>query len=264
MRIYSKYVHRLQNYYTLQGQEDPASGHTERSQTGREPLSPLLFNLIIDPIIGTLDETTEGVKLENENISVLAFADDLVLLAKNKEIAEKQNRLLNNYLKDLKMKVSAEKCTTFEIKHQNKTWFLKNPQHTFNPYPVCRPRKSNKIGINFNPWKALCKASIKEIVDAAKSVKQLKLKPHQKINLIKTYLLPKNIYKSMANPPLGTLDQIDNKLRIIIKEILHLHLSITDGIIYGKEPRGSRDPVGGKHREASQIKEQCTNDEVRG
>ena len=138
MRIYSKYVHRLQNYYTLQGQEDPASGHTERSQTGREPLSPLLFNLIIDPIIGRLDETTEGIKLENENISVLAFADDLVLLAKNKEIAEKQNRLLNNYLKDLKMKVSAEKCTTFEIKHQNKTWFLKNPQHTFSQQPVSR------------------------------------------------------------------------------------------------------------------------------
>ena len=129
MRIYSKYVHRLQNYYTLQGQEDPASGHTERSQTGREPLSPLLFNLIIDPITRTLDETT-GIKLENENISILAFADDLVLLAKNRETAEKQNRLLNNYLNDLKMKVSAEKCTTFEIKHQNKTWFPGNPQLT--------------------------------------------------------------------------------------------------------------------------------------
>ena len=53
------------------------------------PLSPLLFNIIIDPIIGTLDETTEGIKLENENISVLAFADDLVLLAKDRETAEK-------------------------------------------------------------------------------------------------------------------------------------------------------------------------------
>lgn len=42
----------------------------------------------------------------------------------------------------------------------------------------------------------------------------------------------------MANPPLGTLDQIDNKLRIIIKEILHLHLSITDGIIYTEKSHG--------------------------
>ena len=84
----------------------------------------------------------------------------------------------------------------------------------------------------------MCKASIKEIVDAAKSVKQLKLKLYQKINLIRTYLLPKYIHKSMANPPLGTLDQIDNKLRIIIKEILHLHLSITDGIIYTEKSHG--------------------------
>lgn len=58
-----------------------------------DPLSLLLFNLIFDPIIGLLYDTTDGIKLGDENISVLAF-DDFVLLAKNKEIADKQNRLL--------------------------------------------------------------------------------------------------------------------------------------------------------------------------
>ncbi|CAK9796555.1 Retrovirus-related Pol polyprotein from type-1 retrotransposable element R2 (Fragment) [Anthophora plagiata] len=55
-----------------------------------DPLSPLLFYLIIDPIIGKIEETSEGVKIGDENVSILAFADDLVLLAKNGEEAQNQ------------------------------------------------------------------------------------------------------------------------------------------------------------------------------
>ena len=78
----------------------------------------------------------------------------------------------------------------------------------------------------------MCKASIKEIIDVARTVKQLKLKPHQKINLIRTYLLPRYNNKLVANPlPLGNLDLIDKELKIIIKEILHLLPSTTDGLI---------------------------------
>ena len=86
-----------------------------------DPLSPLLFNLILAPIIGTLDETTKGIKLGNEITLVLAFADNLVLLAKNKKTADKHNRLLHEYLEKLKMQVSAEKYATFLIKQKYKT-----------------------------------------------------------------------------------------------------------------------------------------------
>ena len=133
------------------------------------------------------------------------------------------------------MKVSAEKCTTFEIKHQYKTWFLENPQLTLGQQRIlyADPEAAIKyLGTNFNPWRGLCKASIKEIIDVARTVKQLKLKPHQKINLIRTYLLPRYNNKLVANPlPLGNLDLIDKELKIIIKEILHLLPSTTDGLI---------------------------------
>ena len=85
----------------------------------------------------------------------------------------------------------------------------------------------------------MCKTSIKEIIDVARTVKQLKLKLHQKINLIRTYLLPRYIHKLVANPPpLGTLDLIDKQLKTIIKEILHLHPSTTDGLIYTDKSHG--------------------------
>lgn len=40
---------------------------------------------------------TEGVQIGIENISILAIANDLVFLAKNGEIAEKQSIILNKY-----------------------------------------------------------------------------------------------------------------------------------------------------------------------
>lgn len=101
-------------------------------------------------------------------------------------------------------------------------------------------RKAIKyLGITLNPWSRICKISVKEIADAERSVKNLKLKPHQKVNLIRTYLLPRYIHKLVANSlPLGTLEQIDHEIKQIIKEILHLHSSITDGIIYINKNHG--------------------------
>lgn len=49
-----------------------------------DPLSPLLFNLITDTIIEDIDKNTQGIKIQDENLAVLAFADDMVLLANNK------------------------------------------------------------------------------------------------------------------------------------------------------------------------------------
>ena len=48
------------------------------------PLSPLLFNLIIDELIEKLKKTNIGVEIGGERICCMAFADDLVLISENK------------------------------------------------------------------------------------------------------------------------------------------------------------------------------------
>jgi hypothetical protein len=48
-----------------------------------DPLSPYIFNSIIDPLIQQL-EAKRGIEInETYSISCLAFADDIILLAKN-------------------------------------------------------------------------------------------------------------------------------------------------------------------------------------
>ncbi|CAK9834605.1 Retrovirus-related Pol polyprotein from type-2 retrotransposable element R2DM [Anthophora retusa] len=207
-----------------------------------DPLSPLLFNLVLDPIIARIDETTEGVKLGDSKVSILAFADDLALLAKDKKEAQTQVTAIHEYLTKLGMKVSIDKCLSFQVIHKNKTWHLVDPKIRMGrvAVPYADPETAFKyLGINMNPWKGMQQTSSDEIVMAAKQIKKMKLKPHQKVNMIRTYLLPRYIHKLVANPPpLGLLDQIDHDVKQVIKEILHLHPSTTDGVIYSDKSHG--------------------------
>ena len=47
------------------------------------PLSPLLFNIIMDELIERAKQRKVGIKVGKEVVGVMAFADDLVLLAED-------------------------------------------------------------------------------------------------------------------------------------------------------------------------------------
>lgn len=73
-------------------------------------LSPTLFNLYI----ADLDRWFEkrgigGIRLGKNRIWLLAYADDIVLLAKNKEALEDMMQTLKRFLKDRKMILCTEK-----------------------------------------------------------------------------------------------------------------------------------------------------------
>jgi len=42
-----------------------------------DPLSPLLFNLIIEPMLELIQNNTQGIEVEGHNLAAIAFADDI-------------------------------------------------------------------------------------------------------------------------------------------------------------------------------------------
>ncbi|NXU58035.1 PO21 protein, partial [Turnix velox] len=48
-----------------------------------DPMSPILFNLSIDPLFCKLEEEGEGSQHCGEEVTAMAFADDLVLLSRS-------------------------------------------------------------------------------------------------------------------------------------------------------------------------------------
>jgi len=48
-----------------------------------DPLSPILFNLALQKVIQSIKTVHSGIKIGKEQLNVLAFADDIVLIGKN-------------------------------------------------------------------------------------------------------------------------------------------------------------------------------------
>jgi len=81
-----------------------------------DPLSPFIFNAIIDPMLEGLEEMKGYVIDGSHSLSALAFADDLILLASTKEKAQSLLHHTESYLTNLGMCIAAEKCASFEIR----------------------------------------------------------------------------------------------------------------------------------------------------
>ncbi|CAH2021723.1 unnamed protein product, partial [Acanthoscelides obtectus] len=81
-----------------------------------DPLSPLLWNAVVDPLLTYLDQREgKGIVLGGRNVSVLAFADDLILISKSEGDAVEDIELVSEYFSALGMNLSIAKCSAFTV-----------------------------------------------------------------------------------------------------------------------------------------------------
>ncbi|NXN20316.1 PO21 protein, partial [Indicator maculatus] len=74
-----------------------------------DPMSPLLFNLCIDPLLCTLEESGNGFDYDMTKITTLAFADDLVLLSSSWSGMNKNIEILEAFCELTGLKTQGEK-----------------------------------------------------------------------------------------------------------------------------------------------------------
>jgi hypothetical protein len=210
-----------------------------------DPLSPLLFNSMLDPIIERINGGSAGINIAGENVAVLAFADDIILLSSDAATAQKQLDMLRDFLDAMGMGLSTGKCSTFHIKTAHKTWYQVDPQLRVGPELVPYANSEEVIrylGVNLRPWTGLDKTTQRDtdtITGAANNIARMELKPHQKLELIRVYLPPRYIHGLVAVPPsMGALANIDAEVRRVVKDVYKLHPSTTDGIIYTDRNHG--------------------------
>jgi hypothetical protein len=78
------------------------------------PLSPTLFNICMNEIIIQWNKIyNKGIRIQNNTkLNTLLYADDQIIISNSEDNLQRGVYMLNNILKDFKMKISCSKSKT--------------------------------------------------------------------------------------------------------------------------------------------------------
>ncbi|KAJ7417326.1 hypothetical protein WISP_65029 [Willisornis vidua] len=137
------------------------------------PISPLLFNLVMDPLLCKLEECGKGFRKGGNTVTAMAFADDLVLLSDSWEGMKRNIKILEAFCELTGLKTQGEKCHGFYIKPTTDSYTINDcPAWTVNgtPLNVIDPGCSEKyLGLQIDPL--IYSLRNKQLVDALRRMK---------------------------------------------------------------------------------------------
>jgi hypothetical protein len=84
-----------------------------------DPLSPKLFNLALQKVIQNIKMIPSSIKIGKEQLNILAYADDIALIGKNKIEIRKLFVEMENIDRKLGLKINQEKTKYMIVKRKN-------------------------------------------------------------------------------------------------------------------------------------------------
>lgn len=181
-----------------------------------DPLSPLLFNMAMDLVLANLPQDV-GYRLEREQISALAYADDLVLLAGSRVGMQASIDAVGHFGQMMGLKLNHAKSSVLSMvpdgKHK-KVHYLST--RTFKVgkrwlKQVSCVERWRYLGIDFQSTGS---ATIEQdISQALTNIRRAPLKPQQRLEILRDHLVPRFLHGLV----LGTIT--DNRLRMLDVQI---------------------------------------------
>ena len=82
-----------------------------------DPLSPIIFLLVFNPILQYLTENSKfGYKLQDQNFITLPFADDFCLITTDKRTHQRMIKKIDENINSMGMMLKPSKCRSFSLK----------------------------------------------------------------------------------------------------------------------------------------------------
>lgn len=205
-----------------------------------DPMSPLLFNLAMDPLIQALEEKGIGMRFEGQAITTLAFADDLVLLSSSVRGMGRNLEILESFCQRTGLKVQPRKCHGFLLDkgtvNDCQPWEIGGtPIHLIEPGKTVR-----YLGVEVGPGQGIVAPDLtSQLQEWITRIKKAPLKPSQKVKVLNSFALPRLIYTTdHCDVGTSTLATLDGMVRKAVKAWLHLAPSTCNGLLYSRNKDG--------------------------
>ncbi|KXZ75800.1 Putative 115 kDa protein in type-1 retrotransposable element R1DM-like protein, partial [Tribolium castaneum] len=190
---------------------------TKRLKKQGDPLSPLLFNMVIDELLHLVDNLPGGSTFEERiKCPIMAFEDDLIILEDDEAHLPNTLTTINYLLIARGMTLNPAKCHALSITMIETLNAFRYLGHNVEATGIQRPDLKNLV-----TW-----TSIQQ---------RAPLKPDQKLRILKDHLLPRLLYGLQTpNIERRTLKEADRVDRRFIKETFHLHTHTQNSLIHAK------------------------------
>ena len=213
--------------------------HLTRGVKQGDPLSPLLFNMIIDELLDLLPKEL-GAKLYEVRCNALGFADDIILITNEANPAQELLRLTTHFFNERSMRINAKKCFSLSLEMSRKDrspFCITEPRFFIEGQPI--PPTTDKtffkyLGILFGPSGKQA-PSVETLKELLYRVKKSPLKVQQKLILVREFILPKISYKLVLGRFTKALFQkFDQLIRDAVRDILGLPSDLPTASFYTK------------------------------
>ncbi|KAH0813902.1 hypothetical protein GEV33_008889 [Tenebrio molitor] len=208
-----------------------------------DPLSPMLFNMVVDELLDLLRARGFGAEVAaGERCPGMAFADDFVLLADNRRDLQGALDVSEAFFQRRGMSLNPSKSRVL-VKRKYGGVLLPDRD------PELRVCRSVIPAVDdMNPFKYLgflvgtsgvTRPCLSNYPVWMSRLMTLPLKPLQRMNLLRTHLLPR-LFHGLQNNKISAanLKSIDRVTRHYVKRIAHLHLHTSDALIHAPLQEG--------------------------
>ena len=205
-----------------------------------DPLSPLLFNCVIDWALASLDPEMDVVAGEGPRLNHLAFADDVVIICQSSIGCQHLCRQFERALERCGLRLNADKSRTLRIAVNGKAkkWvcdpnpFLSLAGGVLPAIPITQGYKYLGVTISARERDATPEELLRRGLNHLTAAP---LKPQQRLFFLRVHLLPKLHHRLvLARSRGGVLRQLDKLVRRGVRQWLRLPHDATNAYLHAE------------------------------
>ena len=193
------------------------------------PLSPFLFNSVMDEVVAALNERRDfGVKVGSAHLVCMAFADDLILFGKTKWELQTLLNDIEAMMANRGLKFNSGKCASLRlcpVRGRKSMKVSTEPEFQMNGELIpCIGIDGfvRYLGLEISP-EGRPKDVLAKAKEWVRNLQRYRLKPEQRLQIVKEIILGKLVFTlRVGGVNRKILESIDRLLRNVVKEALHI------------------------------------------